>query len=73
MVVLVIIIYNIMSLFANFGTIVFFGIVAFLILREFMAWYWKTNKIIELLEDIKKNTSVKNDSTTKSNNNVKLP
>ena len=35
------------------------GAVVFIILREFMAWYWKTNQIIDLLEDIKKNTKPK--------------
>lgn len=28
-----------------------------LIIREFFTWYWKLNKIVSLLEDIKKNTS----------------
>jgi hypothetical protein len=32
-------------------------ILLFLILREFFCWYWKINKIVDLLEDIKQNTS----------------
>lgn len=30
--------------------------VAFLVLREFWAWYWKINKAIALLERIEQNT-----------------
>ncbi len=30
-----------------------------LIVREILCWYWKINKIINLLEDIKENTSHK--------------
>lgn len=29
----------------------------FLLMREFLTWYWKINKIVNLLEDIKNNTS----------------
>jgi ABC-type uncharacterized transport system permease subunit len=32
----------------------------FLVLREFFCWYWKVNKIVELLEDIKENIASKN-------------
>ncbi len=32
-------------------------LLVFLILREILCWYWKINKIVSLLEDIKKNTS----------------
>ena len=28
-------------------------IIIFLLLREFQCWYWKINKIIDLLEDLK--------------------
>jgi len=34
-------------------------IVLFLLLREFWCWYWKISKIVDLLEDIKENTSHK--------------
>ena len=34
-------------------------VVIFLLGREIMAWYWKTNQIIDLLEDIKRNTQTK--------------
>jgi hypothetical protein len=33
------------------------GVVIFLVLREFFAWYWKINKIVKLLEDINENTA----------------
>ncbi len=39
---------------------------AFLALREFFCWYWKINKIVGLLEDIKKNT-------TRENNEIQPP
>ena len=32
-------------------------ILLFLIFRALVLWYWKVNKIVSLLEDIKKNTS----------------
>jgi len=32
------------------------GLIIFLILRELVTWYFKLNKIIELLEEIKENT-----------------
>ncbi|RJQ29325.1 hypothetical protein C4571_01705 [Candidatus Parcubacteria bacterium] len=32
------------------------AILIFLALREFLCWYWKINKIVGLLEDIKENT-----------------
>ncbi len=34
-------------------------IAIFFLLREFFCWYWKINKIVNLLEDIKNNTSAK--------------
>ena len=35
----------------------------FLIVREFWTWYWKLNKIVSLLEDIKENTTSENKKT----------
>jgi hypothetical protein len=32
-------------------------ILLFLLFRGVMLWYWKVNRIVSLLEDIKKNTS----------------
>lgn len=32
-------------------------ILIFLLVREILCWYWKINKIVRLLEDIKSNTS----------------
>jgi hypothetical protein len=49
-----------MNLFNNLITYLFLAIVIFLILREFMAWYWKTNEIIKLLEEIKRSLRAKN-------------
>ena len=31
----------------------------FLIFRELVAWYWKINKIVDILERIEKNTGLK--------------
>ena len=36
--------------------IVILVIAAFFVLREVMTWYWKLNKIVSLLEEIKENT-----------------
>lgn len=36
--------------------ILFFGVALFLLSREVLAWYWKINKIINLLEKIEENT-----------------
>ncbi len=35
-------------------------ILLFFIFREIFLWYWKINKIVDLLGEIKKNTSTKN-------------
>lgn len=32
------------------------GLLALFILREVLAWYWKINKVIQLLEKIEENT-----------------
>lgn len=44
------------------GVLVFllFAFAFFLILREIVTWYWKINRIEELLEKIEKNTSKTN-------------
>jgi len=34
-------------------------IVLFVVLRELVTWYWKLNKIVELLEQIEENTRPK--------------
>jgi hypothetical protein len=34
----------------------FGGIFAFFILREVVTWYWKVNRVVELLEQIEENT-----------------
>jgi len=34
----------------------FFAVAAFLVFREFVAWYFKINRIVELLEQIEENT-----------------
>ena len=36
--------------------IVILVIAAFFVLREVMTWYWKLNRIVSLLEEIKENT-----------------
>jgi hypothetical protein len=33
-------------------------IVVFLVFREVLTWYWKINKMVDLLEKIEKNTRV---------------
>ncbi len=40
-------------------------IVIFLALREVMAWYWKINKICDLLTRIEENTKKDTDNVTK--------
>ena len=35
---------------------IFFAIVIWIGLREVMTWYWKINRIVDLLEKIEKNT-----------------
>lgn len=32
-------------------------ILIFILLRELVCWYWKINRVVELLEDIKENTT----------------
>jgi hypothetical protein len=47
----------------GFIVIAFFTVLAFLGFREVLAWYWKINKAIELLERIEENTRPKENST----------
>ena len=39
------------------AAVVFIFLLIFLVCREIVTWYWKINKIVDLLEDIKENTS----------------
>lgn len=54
-----------MNSFVDFLTsrpwvILFAGFLAFILLREILTWYWKVNKIVNLLEKIEENTRPKN-------------
>lgn len=44
----------------SFGTdpllFVFLVLVGFFVVRELLTWYWKTNRIVSLLEQIDENT-----------------
>lgn len=42
----------------SLNTIGYLGlaIIVFLIFREVLTWYWKTNQIVDLLKQIEKNT-----------------
>lgn len=44
-----------MALILSFLPVIIFFIVIFLMFREVMTWYWKINKIVELLERIDRN------------------
>ena len=33
-------------------------LIVFLIFRELVCWYWKINRIVELLESIERNTKI---------------
>lgn len=46
--------------FSNNVIIIFWIIVAFLLLREILTWYWKQNQIVKLLEEIKEELKKKN-------------
>lgn len=49
--------------FLNFPFIIVpfvFTIIIFIIFREVLTWYWKLNKISDLLEKIEENTRSKN-------------
>lgn len=52
--------FNILG-FSNIGMIdiffvMFFALAGFVLIRELITWYWKINRIIELLEKIEENT-----------------
>lgn len=36
--------------------LILIALIIFLIIREFLTWYWKINRIVELLERIEENT-----------------
>jgi len=42
-------------------------ILLFALLREVTCWYWKVNKIVELLKDIKVNTTPENKKVQPTN------
>lgn len=44
----------------SLNTIGYIGlaVVIFLVFREVLTWYWKTNQIVDLLKQIEKNTRV---------------
>lgn len=48
---------------------VIFFILIFLLFREFFAWYWKINKMVDLLQQIERNTSNLNTSKVGQNQN----
>ncbi len=48
--------YFIASLLSSALPILLIGTVALFILREVLTWYWKINKMVDLLEKIEKNT-----------------
>ncbi len=52
--------------FDPIGILIFIGIIIllFLLFREILTWYWKINKIVSLLEDIKWNTEREEDVAT---------
>jgi len=43
---------NLVQILITLGIIV----LVFLLIREILTWYWKINKVVSLLEDIKRNT-----------------
>lgn len=42
------------------------AVLVFLVLREVFTWYWKINKIVDLLEKIEKNTRQGKDAAQSS-------
>jgi len=50
---------------SNFVIFVPIAIVVFILLREVFTWYWKLNKISNLLEKIESNTRPKTSIKTK--------
>ncbi|MEX0931853.1 MAG: hypothetical protein WDZ88_03840 [Candidatus Paceibacterota bacterium] len=47
------------NIFPRIFAVIVIGVIFFLIFRELVTWYWKLNRIIELLEEIKENTRPK--------------
>ncbi len=49
------------TLFFSKGFLLFIIIsfLIFILIREFLTWYWKINRIISLLEDIEENTNTR--------------
>ena len=48
---------NLFSLDAvSFAILLCFGVVIFVGFREVVAWYWKINEVVSLLEKIEENT-----------------
>ncbi|MEI6304912.1 MAG: hypothetical protein WCP09_02760 [Candidatus Taylorbacteria bacterium] len=59
---------NISSFFPSFSgasilLYLFFAFIFFMIIRELVTWYWKINRITDLLEQIEKNTKPKDNTT----------
>lgn len=48
----------------NFIFYIIGGFIVFMVLREFVTWYWKLNRVTELLEKIEENTRPKTTNTT---------
>jgi len=55
-----------------FFCVIFGVVVVFILVREFMCWYWKLNRIVELLESIDKklNGAVVEDHNEEDNSSV---
>jgi hypothetical protein len=41
----------------------FWGFIFFMVIRELVTWYWKINKITDILDKIEKNTHPKDSGT----------
>lgn len=54
----------------GFITFVVISLVLFLLGREIVCWYFKINKIVELLETLVKNTQPKESKTETVQNNI---
>lgn len=46
----------------------FWGLIFFMVIRELVTWYWKINKITDLLDKIEKNTRQKDEPTNIAKN-----
>lgn len=58
---------------SNFVIFIPIAIVIFVALREVLTWYWKLNKISNLLEKIEENTRPKNSVTTRKEETPPAP